>query len=117
MSKDEKYLILGQFIHQVMIKNLAISQIDKVINSPVKEIEYVNFLRSFIQGYHCPYRLAWDLNTRKVHFYITRRDAVRDKISVNVFMTNESVTDVRLDGSLPPADEKVFLNTDEAYVL
>lgn len=35
MGRDEKYMVLGKFINKVIVKNLAIPQIDKLINNPM----------------------------------------------------------------------------------
>lgn len=90
MSRVEKHLILGKFINQVLVKNIAIPEIDKLINNPIKEVQYVNYLRWYIYSHHSPYELAWDVKTRKIHFYLSKKEAARNNYLFNMFMTNES---------------------------
>ena len=68
--------MVNQLIYTCLLKVLHIDDINKMIAAPEKRLNYSQLIRSYIMSDDFPYSLAWDLKTRKLHFYMTHKKAM-----------------------------------------
>ena len=73
-------------------------------------------MRDYLHSDQFPYNFAWDLKTRKLHFYLTREQAIARKEPPEVGLTNKTFVDVLKKERGEEVGPLVSLNTDFEYV-
>jgi len=111
ISAEEKYGAKGLFAKEVLLNRLPTSEIELMIESPMKEMRYIWTVRSHLDDPDFPFKAAFDLHTNKVHYFVPREAVMVLIDSEYKDLTNESVSDQESDNV-----SKVFLNQDHGYV-
>ena len=59
-------------------------------SNPVVYLRNINLVRDVILEKESPFKIAWDLQTRKPHFYLSEQEAQELKIEKDMELTNET---------------------------
>ena len=103
-----------------LIKVLPIEELNKIKDDPFAELQYFNVVRSYLDSEEFPYQRAWDLRTRKLHFYMTADEAKERRQGIDIGLVNKTFAD-QLKSSSEGEEESegggfVLLNQDYGYV-
>ena len=109
VTSEEKYAAKGMIAKECLLSMLSQDEIDKLRNDPFLEMRELIFIRSILDS--SPYKAAFDLKTRKMHFYFYVVDYYEMGYEKVQFYNN--VTSINpFDGYEP---EEIYLNIDKDY--
>lgn len=118
ITLEEKYQTVNQLIFTCLIKVLPIEEINKIKDDPFVELQYMTGVRNFLESEGFPYKKAWDLKTRKLHFYVSTDELKEKREGIDVGLVNKTFADqLNKDKDAEGKDKLVLLNQDYEYVI
>ena len=113
ISAEEKYGAKGLYSKELLLDRLPTEELESMVENPMKEMRYIWTVRSHLDNPDFPFKAAFDLQTKKVHYFVNKEalmvlidDEYKD-------LTNESAADGE---SQSENHSKVFLNNDHGYI-
>jgi hypothetical protein len=96
---------------ECLLKNLPAGDLESMLDNPMSEMRHIWTVRSHLENADFPFKAAYDIKTKKVHYYYKKDDVKMLIDSRFPDLTNESVSDAN-----DPEFEKVLLNKNLEYV-
>ena len=72
ISAEEKYGAKGTFSKELLLERLPTAEIEGMIENPMKEMRYIWTVRSHLDDPEFPFKAAFDLHTKKVHYFVPK---------------------------------------------
>jgi hypothetical protein len=68
MTQDEKFSLMGMFCKHSLSSLLPPAKMEQLSSNPFAELANINMVRELVKG--SIFKTAWDVKTRRMHFYI-----------------------------------------------
>lgn len=93
ISAEEKYGAKGVFSKELLLERLPTAEIESMVESPMKEMRYIWTVRSHLDNPDFPFKAAFDLQTKKVHYFVRKEELMLLIDDEYKDLTNESASD------------------------